>query len=590
LLKKERKIIWLIAATAGLCVIGVWFFGLLQGLENKSLDVRFALRGPASHARNIAIIVIDDASIKKLGRWPWRRDVHGKMVHVLKAAGAKAIVFDVLFTEADQEHLASDQQFGKEIAAAGNVVVGAFFQKVTDAGVPTDLTAPIPEVRSPAAIGFVNYYPETDGLTRKAPLMELSDSTQVPSLALAGLAVDMGTTPEKIIKEKKIALDENHEIMINFAGGFKTFPYYSYHAVIDGSVDPDVFKDKIVLIGGTATSLFDLKAVSFSQVFPGVEIHATVMSNIIQNDYLRLLPLWVTLLVILVFALAPAGIISRISPLPAGLITIGLFFSYFYGVYLLFSRRFVAVEFVAPMLGLTVSYIGILVYRFTAVDKEKRWIKKTFSHYLSAHVMESILSDPTRLKLGGQRETLTILFSDIRGFTTISESISPEEVVELLNEYLSVMVDIVFKYDGTLDKFIGDAVMAFWGAPVAQADHARKAVLCAIEMIEELKKLQEKWRVEGKKVIDIGIGINTGEMIVGNMGSKEKMEYTVIGDNVNLGSRLEGLTKEYKTHIIVSATTYHAVQDNVEAKPLGSVKVKGKENTVDIYEVVGRKK
>jgi adenylate cyclase len=589
MVKKEQKIVLFIAGMVGVFIAVSWFFGLLQGLENKSLDVRFKLRGTAAHADNIAIVAIDEDSIKKLGRWPWHRDVHGKMVRLLKAAGAKAVVFDVLFTEADREHPAADRQFGKDIASAGDVVVSAFFQKITDEGVPVELTLPVPEIRSRAAVGFVNYYPEMDGLTRKAPLLEPSDGTFVPSLTLAAISVSEGTTPEKILADKKIALNEFREILINYAGGFETFPYFSYHAVLDGTVKPAVFKDKIVLVGGTATALFDVKAVSFSQVFPGVEIHANVISNILRNDYLRPCPQWVTFLLILLCALAPAGIISRVSPLSTGLATAGVFFGYFFCGYFLFSRRYVYAEFAAPMLSLSLSYVGILLYRFMTVEKEKRWIKKTFSHYLSAHVMESILADPGRLKLGGQRETLTILFSDIRGFTTISESISPEAVVELLNEYLSVMVDIVFKYDGTLDKFIGDAVMAFWGAPVPQKDHARNAVLCAIEMMEELKKLQVKWKAEGKKIIDIGIGINTGEMIVGNMGSKEKMEYTVIGDNVNLGSRLEGLNKEYKTHIIISAAVYREVQDVIEAKPLGSVKVKGKENAVDIYEVLGKK-
>jgi adenylate cyclase len=265
-----------------------------------------------------------------------------------------------------------------------------------------------------------------------------------------------------------------------------------------------------------------------------------------------------------------------------------MFFGYFTACYEMFAKANYVLEMAAPLLALSLCYGAVVLYRFMTEEREKRKIKSTMGHYINRQLLEKILADPGLLKLGGERKNLSVLFSDIRGFTTISESMKPEEVVPLLNEYLSRMVEVVFRHDGTLDKFIGDAVMAFWGAPVPDEQHPRKAVLCAIEMIEELKALQEKWRREGRPVIEIGIGINTGEMVVGNMGSNQKMEYTVIGDNVNLGSRLEGLNKEYHTRIIVSQATYEAVQDMVEARHLGSVKVKGKTKEVTIYEILGR--
>ncbi len=230
-------------------------------------------------------------------------------------------------------------------------------------------------------------------------------------------------------------------------------------------------------------------------------------------------------------------------------------------------------------------YVGIILYRFFSEEKEKKYIRKTFGHYLSPHVMDEILKDPTRLKLGGEKQHLTVLFSDIRGFTTLSEKLAPEEIVCVLNEYLSDMVKDVFNNDGTLDKFIGDAVMAFWGAPIAQNDHQLKAVRCAIDMVRSLRALQKKWQEEGKPIFHIGIGINTGDMVVGNMGSMDRMDYTVIGDNVNLGARLEGLNKEYGTEIIISETTYDSVKDSISANYLGEVKVKGKEKAVKIYGV-----
>jgi adenylate cyclase len=359
--------------------------------------------------------------------------------------------------------------------------------------------------------------------------------------------------------------------------------------VLKGAIPAETFKDKIVLIGGTASGLFDFKPIPFSPSFPGVEIHANTISNILLGNYLRNWPAYITVLLIIILSLVPGVFSGRFSPLKDGLLALGLFTGYFLLTFTLFSAKFIHADFVAPATGLALSYVAILFYRLMGEEKEKRWIKKTFSHYISAHVMENILTNPDSLKLGGERKNLTVLFSDIRGFTTISEALKPEEVVELLNEYLSKMVEVVFRNDGTLDKFIGDAVMAFWGAPLADAAHPRKAMLCAIEMIEELKKLQAKWGAEGRHIIDIGIGINSGDMVVGNMGSKEKMEYTIIGDNVNLGSRLESLNKEYKTRIIISDTTYQAVKDLVEVEKLGAVNIKGKRKQVQVYAVTGRK-
>jgi adenylate cyclase len=223
-------------------------------------------------------------------------------------------------------------------------------------------------------------------------------------------------------------------------------------------------------------------------------------------------------------------------------------------------------------------------------ERRARDIRKMFSSYVSKRIVDELIRDPSKAKLGGDRKEITVLFSDIRGFTAFSEKHQPEEVVSLLNEYLGAMTNIVFEYEGTLDKFVGDAIMALWGAPVGQPDHAERAVRCALTMIEKLQDLQKKWIAEGRHAIDIGIGINTGDMVVGNMGAEgKKMDYTVIGDNVNLGARLEGLTRQYNNHIIISEFTYSKVKDIVEVNELGSVTVKGKQKPVVIYDVVGMK-
>ncbi|MHB9155746.1 MAG: CHASE2 domain-containing protein, partial [Endomicrobiales bacterium] len=578
----------LIAGGTCLFVLLLWWLGALQGLENKSMDYRFKIRGPVPPSPEVVIVAFDEESFKHLGRWPWPRKLHGEVVERLRRAGASGIIFDMLLPEPDLEHPDSDRYFSRALLRSKSVVLASFFQYDNE-GKPIEFLLPIKTFLNNSRTGFTNVVPELDGICRKIPLFKEYNTEIVPSLALAGLSVSLGKSPEEILRDKRVGYDEFFEMTINFAGGYESFPYYSFFKVLKGEVPPEKFKDKIVLLGGTASGLFDFKPVPFSPTFPGVEIHANTISNILLNNYLRPWPVWLTFLLILGFAALPVLVLNRFSPLQAGGAVLLALAGYFAVTYVLFVSRFVYAEFVAPAASLSLSYIGVLFYRFMNEEREKRWIKKTFSHYLSSSVLESILADPGRLRLGGQRENLSVLFSDIRGFTTISEGLRPEDVVELLNEYLSKMVEVVFMHDGTLDKFIGDAVMVFWGAPIPQADHPRKAVLCAIDMIEELKKLQEKWKTEGRAVIDIGIGINTGDMVVGNMGSKDKMEYTVIGDNVNLGSRLEGLNKEYKTHIIIADSTYQFVKDIVEARPLGSVKVKGKENCVEIYEVTGRK-
>ena len=378
-------------------------------------------------------------------------------------------------------------------------------------------------------------------------------------------------------------------MLINFCGGYESFPYYSFHKVLKGEIPAEKFKGKIVILGGTASGLFDFKPIPYSPTFPGVEIHANTMSNILMNNYLRPWPVYFTFLLILIFALIPGLVLNRFSPLIAGIAKLVSLAGYFVVVYILFVSKFVSAEFIAPASSFALSYVGVLFYRFMTEEKEKRKMKKTFGSLVNPKVLDKMLNDPSYQKAGPRSELLTILFSDIRGFTTITEGMPADELIPHLNEYLGKMVEVVFRHEGTLDKFIGDAVMAIFGAPVPQNDHPKRAVLCAIDMMDELNILQKKWKEEGKPIFDIGIGVNTGEMKVGFMGTTQKMEYTVIGDNVNLGSRLEGLNKDYKTHIIISESTYQYVKDIVEVKPLGAVKVKGKTKTVDIYEVVGRK-
>ncbi|MBN1622371.1 MAG: CHASE2 domain-containing protein [Endomicrobiales bacterium] len=584
---KKKLISLLISIGVGLLITVLWWVGGLEVWESKVLDSQFKLRGSIETVPDVIIIAVDEKSIRELGRWPWQRSVHGRLVDLLTKAGAKTIIFDILFTEPDSNKPWADQYLGRVAKKSGKVVFGSFFQMAE--GLAATPLMPIKSLRDNASTGFTNIFTELDGVNRRIPLEMEYQGKMVPSLSMAGLELVLNKTAKEIIEERDIFIDEYNEMMINFAGGYESFPYYSFCDVLNEKIAENKFKDKIILVGGTAAGLFDFKAIPYAPIFPGVEIHANAISNILLNNYLRPWSPFFTFVLIWFFTLLSAMVLGQLAPWKGGVSALGVFIGYFFFVHILFVWEYIDAAFVAPALSLSLGYVGVLFYRFMTEEKEKRWIKKSFNQYLSPQILDNILNNPGSLRLGGDRQNLSILFSDIRGFTTISESLNPEEVVELLNEYLTKMVEVVFRNQGTMDKFIGDAVMAFWGAPVPQDNHSQLAVNCAVEMIKELEVLQKKWESEGKKIINIGVGVNSGDVVVGNMGSLERMDYTVIGDNVNLASRLEGLTKEYKSQIIISEATYNEVKDLVDAEHLGEVKVKGKAKAVHIYGVLGKK-
>jgi adenylate cyclase len=293
----------------------------------------------------------------------------------------------------------------------------------------------------------------------------------------------------------------------------------------------------------------------------------------------------------LVFALSIAFLIKRTKPVIGILASLGIAGAYFGVNILLFTRMNILMNFITPIGGVGVAFVGCNAYQYFSEEKEKLYIRSVFKHYLAENVVDTILQDADALAFGGQRRNMTVLFSDIRSFTTYSEKYTPEEVVSNLGEYLTDMVDVILRYGGMLDKFVGDEVMAVFGAPAHVPDHAERACLTALEMIRSLDRLKERWSRDGKEVFDIGIGINTGDMLVGNLGSRQIFDYTVIGDNVNLGARLEGINKVYKTtnNIIISQFTKNELTDNLVTRELDSVRVKGKTLPVAIFELVGER-
>jgi len=394
--------------------------------------------------------------------------------------------------------------------------------------------------------------------------------------------------------ERFIPTDEKGRVLINYLGPEKTLPHYSISDILERKFPDGTFTGKIVLVGATAIGVYDKRTtpVSSSGEYPGLEVHATVIDNILKEEFLHK-PEWTKLydaLAILILGLLTGYFIPRLNALKGIAFASVLFILQIIITRTLFVRFGLWVNMIYPSLILLLIYTSLTVYRYLTEERERKKLKGAFMHYVSGTVVQEILRCPEKLRLGGEEKELSVLFSDIRGFTAIAEDLSPEELVHLLNEYLTVMTNIILKYDGTLDKYVGDAIMAIFGAPLEQSDHPMRACRSALEMIAGLEKLNEKWIGEGKKPLDMGIGINTGIMVVGNMGSELRFDYTVMGDSVNLASRLEGANKTYKTNILIGETTYEQVRAEYVCLELDKVRVKGKTRPVRIYQLLGDKK
>jgi len=450
--------------------------------------------------------------------------------------------------------------------------------------------------------GNFNIFPDSDGTVRWASLaMQFKEDT-FPHLSLVAVQKYLGSPPLIIntaeygvdsiqIGDRVIATDEQGRLLINYRGPQGTFPYYSAVDVINGTVPAAALKDKIILVGATAVGIYDMRVMPFSGTFPGVEIHANIIDNILRGDAINR-PDWIALFdfaAILGIGLVLSYIISRIRPIFATIVTVLLIIVYIVVNNYAFTVGNTWLTVVYPIMTMILVFGGVTTYRFMTEERKKREIKDAFGRYVAPSLVNDILKDPTKLVLGGEERRLTVFFSDIRGFTTISEGLTPQALVKLINDYLTPMTDIILKSGGTVDKYMGDAIMAFWGAPIWQEDHAARAARTALEMMVKLREMQADWEKKGIPKLDIGIGLSTGPLTVGNMGSHMRFDYTVMGDSVNLGSRLEGLNKEYGTHIIVPKFTYEEINSQFVLRQLDNIRVKGKKQPIKIYELMGEK-
>jgi len=477
---------------------------------------------------------------------------------------------------------------------------GRFFEPYTASQVLPPLKA---LASSTAALGSIYTVYDIDGTIRWEPLGVKFKQGFYPSFGLEAARLYLGVAKDKeslyagdgvALGERFIPTDESGKTLINYAGPAGTFPVYSASDIMAGKVPADKLKGRVVVIGTTAIGTYDVHVTPYANM-PGVEKQASVIECVIHNNFIeRYEPQWFLVVGFIFFSGAVlAGALQRVKALGGAALSAGLFVTYLYAAYALFVYKGWWVDFITPSLAIFFLYSSITGYRYMTEERKVKEIRGIFSSYVTEKVVDELVRNPGMARLGGARKEVTILFSDIKGFTGISENREPEEVVSLLNEYLKTMTEVVFRWDGTLDKFIGDAVMVFWGAPTEQENHAELAVRCAIDMINSLKRLRSKWMWEGKVPLDIGVGINTGEVIVGNMGAEgKKMDYTVIGDPVNLASRAETLTRAYNTHIIITEFTYRRAKEmfnqqmgHIAVSELDKVKVKGREEPVTIYGV-----
>jgi adenylate cyclase len=457
------------------------------------------------------------------------------------------------------------------------------------------------------SFGFFNNDPDPDGTMRHALLVVRYRDNFFASLPFQTLIVYEDIKPQSIVQyigenglerieagPYTFKTQRNGTALINYAGGYETYKHYSMADVIDGTVPAATFKDKIVFVGATALGIGDLRNTPFPGTYMGVEIHANAIDNMLNsgtkgrgflsrgfNEEI------IDIIFLVVMGLGLGYFFGRMKPMISTLIAIASVMAFAVVVYIAFAKFGMWLSFVVPAGMVVVNYGAITSFRMIFEEREKRKLRKSFSSYVSPGVIALLEKDPKKyFKPGGEMKDLTIMFSDIRSFTTISEGLSPDDLVHLLNEYLSEMTSILFKRWGTLDKYIGDAIMGFWGSPFPQDDHAIRSCACALDMGARLDEMNMKWEAQGKKQLSIGIGLNSGPVNVGNMGSDKRLAWTVMGDHVNLASRLEGQTKDYHIRIIVGEGTFQAAKDHYVFRDLDKIRVKGKLKPVNIYELL----
>src|SRR5271157_4025864 len=629
-----------VGAAGALVALALWLPNALDLFEAKTWDLRARLLArPGKETSQIATILLDQKSLdwgKNVNNltWPWPRQLYGFIADFCRRGGAKALVLDVLYTEPSSMGVDDDQQFAAGLAANGAVVaamqlsaekrsgmVTSWPDGLPRPGLPVDglekwlasmrpgslvfqsVQPPIPQMNNAVRFFANTNLPAdpTDGVYRREPLFAVFDGKVVPSEALAAWLVGhpgaaaMSVRPGRFtVGDVAVPIDSNGRTILRYRGPTLTHANYSAAAVLqsaqqiaDGqppALSPDVFKDKYVFFGFTASGLFDLKPTPLGGIYPGVEVNATMLDNLLSGDFMRV-PSTASTVLLLLFLCIGAGVaVSSVSRVGWSVLIYVLFLPLAPALGIAAYALGYWLQVVALELGVVFSLVGSNLASYATEGRQKRYIKGAFSQYLSPTVIEELIAHPERLTLGGERRELTIFFSDVQGFTTISEALTPEDLTALLNEYLTAMVDIIQEEGGTIDKFEGDAIIAFWNAPLTLEDHAVRGVRAALRCQAKLAEMRPGIRARIGKDMRMRVGMNTGPAVVGNMGSKTRFDYTMLGDQVNLSARLEGINKQFGTYVMISRAVVDKMAGAFPARELSRVAVVGRKEPVVVFE------
>jgi len=610
--------------------------GFLDFWEKKTWDLRVNMMAkPAETTDRIRLILLDQDSLDWAENenglsWPWPREVYSAIIQFCRRSGARSLAVDVLFTEQsvygvdDDKSLAAAIQDYKGFIGSVSLSNSAGDEKNWPAyaaepvfkvsGLEDWLTSmdssrivfshasfPVPEVSAAAGIlGDVQFNPDGDNVYRRAALFHVFDGKVLPSLALGSYLAGQPDTVIEIIPgkltvgDREIPIDKRGEAVLNFRGPSGTHKAYNAAAVIQSelriengeepAINPDEFRNAHVFFGFSAPGLLDLRVTPVSGIYPGVEINATILDNLLANDFINPVPAAMAIVITLLIALLAGLATSSVS----GIIKSSMVYVFFIVapiglcLYAYHEGFWLPVVVQETAVVITLFSSGLIYY--TTEGRQKKFIKNAFRQYLSHAVIEELIQHPENLKLGGERRMLSIFFSDLEGFTSISEGLEPEALTTLLNEYLTAMTDIIQEEGGTVDKYEGDAIIALWNAPLLQPDHAQRCVRAALRCQSRLAEMRPMFRERLGKDLKMRIGMNSGPAIVGNMGSHTRFDYTMIGDAVNLASRLEGINKQFGTYTIISHSTMEQLNGLFPVRELAKVAVVGRKEPVIIYE------
>ena len=615
----------------------LWASGLIDTWEAKSWDWRVGLLAAPSEATDdIRLILLDQNSLdwgKEVNglTWPWPREIYGAILNYCRRSGAKAVAFDVLFTDPSKYGVEDDTSFARAVSDFGSVTLATFLSDnsgvhsnwpsnippptlkviglqnwsqspARQSGTYARSSMPIEELaRNAAVLSNVSLHPDADGIFRRVDLLNIFDSQILPSL---GLGVYLAAHPESQLSigpnilnigNKKIPMDEDGRTILRFRGPSGIHKMFSAAAVLQSEIqilngespnikDPNAFKDKYVLFGFSAPGLYDLRPSPLSGVMPGVEIYATFLDNFLSGDFMRHVPLWITVIIIFILSMGCAIAATYTTKALSSSLIIAATIATPAVLSLVAYQKGFWLPFIVQEMAAIVTIGVVLVLNFTTEGRQKRFIKNAFRHFLSPEVIEQLIKHPEKLKLGGDRRVLSIFFSDLQGFTSISEKLDPDALVGLLNDYLTAMTDIIHEEGGTIDKYEGDAIIAFWNAPLDIPDHAVKAVRASVRCQETLADMRSAFMETAGAELHMRIGINTGPAVVGNLGSHERFDYTIIGDAVNLAARLEGANKQFGTYTMISQDTKDQIGNQFVTREIARLTVVGRKEPVTVYE------